>query len=231
MTRRILLVEDELGLVMTLSDRLTSEGYAVVTAQDGETGLARATNETFDLIILDVMLPHRGGFDVCRDLRQRGVGTPIIMLTARGQITDKVVGLKIGADDYVTKPFEMMELLARVEAQLRRASVSLGGGTLSNEVYQFGDVRVDFRRAEAYRGDDVVELSAKEFRLLRYMIEHRGAALSRDELLNEVWGYDAAVSTRTVDVHVAWLRQKLEPNQRHPQFILTIHGLGYKFSG
>jgi two-component system alkaline phosphatase synthesis response regulator PhoP len=231
MTRRILLVEDELGLVMTLSDRLTSEGYAVVTAQDGETGLARATNETFDLIILDVMLPHRGGFDVCRDLRQRGVGTPIIMLTARGQITDKVVGLKIGADDYVTKPFEMMELLARVEAQLRRASVSLGGGTLSNEVYQFGDVRVDFRRAEAYRGDDVVELSAKEFKLLRYLIEHRGAALSRDELLNEVWGYDAAVSTRTVDVHVAWLRQKLEPNQRHPQFILTIHGLGYKFSG
>ena len=231
MTRRILLVEDELGLVMTLSDRLTSEGYAVVTAQDGDTGLARATNETFDLIILDVMLPHRGGFDVCRDLRQRGVGTPIIMLTARGQITDKVVGLKIGADDYVTKPFEMMELLARVEAQLRRASVSLGGGTLSNEVYQFGDVRVDFRRAEAYRGDNVVELSAKEFKLLRYLIEHRGAALSRDELLNEVWGYDAAVSTRTVDVHVAWLRQKLEPNQRHPQFILTIHGLGYKFSG
>jgi two-component system alkaline phosphatase synthesis response regulator PhoP len=227
MTRRILLVEDELGLVMTLSDRLTSEGYTVETANDGETGLARATNETFDLIILDVMLPKRGGFDVCRDLRQRGVGTPIIMLTARGQVTDKVVGLKIGADDYVTKPFEMMELLARVEAQLRRAIV---GGTLSTEVYQFGDVRVDFRRAEVYRGQDAVELSAKEFRLLRYLIEHRGAALTRDELLNQVWGYETGVSTRTVDVHVAWLRQKLEPNQRHPQFILTIHGLGYKFS-
>ena len=194
MTQRILLVEDELGLVITLSDRLTSEGYTVETATDGETGLARATNERFDLIILDVMLPRRGGFDVCRDLRQRGVGTPIIMLTARGQVTDKVVGLKIGADDYVTKPFEMMELLARVEAQLRRATV---GGTLSTEVYQFGDVRVDFRRAEAYRGEDAVDLSAKEFRLLRYLIEHRGAALSRDELLNEVWGYDAAVSTRT----------------------------------
>jgi two-component system alkaline phosphatase synthesis response regulator PhoP len=227
MTRRILLVEDELGLVMTLSDRLTSEGYTVESANDGETGLARATNETFDLIILDVMLPHRGGFDVCRDLRQRGVGTPIIMLTARGQVTDKVVGLKIGADDYVTKPFEMMELLARVEAQLRRGTV---GGTLSTEVYQFGDVRVDFRRAEVYRGQDAVELSAKEFRLLRYLIEHRGAALTRDELLNQVWGYETGVSTRTVDVHVAWLRQKLEPNQRHPQFILTIHGLGYKFS-
>jgi two-component system, OmpR family, alkaline phosphatase synthesis response regulator PhoP len=228
MTQRVLLVEDELGLVMTLSDRLRSEGYAVATAQDGETGLARATNETFDLIILDVMLPHRSGFDVCRDLRQRGVGTPIIMLTARGQITDKVVGLKIGADDYVTKPFEMIELLARVEAQLRRSTV---GGTPSTEVYKFGDVRVDFRRAEAYRGQDVVELSAKEFKLLRYLIEHRGAALSRNELLNQVWGYDAAVTTRTIDVHVAGLRQKLETNQRHPQFILTIHGLGYKFSG
>jgi len=228
MTQRILLIEDELGLVMTLTDRLTSEGYAVEAAHDGEAGLVRATNETFDLIILDVMLPHRGGFDVCRALRQRGVGTPIIMLTARGQITDKVVGRKIGADDYVTKPFEMMELLARIEAHLRRAIV---GGTLSTEVYQFGDVRVDFRRAEAYRGEEIVDLSAKEFKLLRYLIEHRGAALSRDELLNEVWGYDAAVSTRTVDVHVAWLRQKLETNQRHPQFILTIHGLGYRFSG
>ena len=227
MTQRILLIEDELGLVMTLTDRLTREGYAVEPAHDGEAGLARATGEPFDLIILDVMLPRRGGFDVCRDLRQRGVKTPIIMLTARGQITDKVIGLKIGADDYVTKPFEMMELLARVEAQLRRSRV---GGTLSTEVYEFGDVRVDFRRAEAYRGRDVIELSAKEFKLLRYFIEHRGAALSRDELLNEVWGYDSSVSTRTVDVHVAWLRQKLEANQRHPQFILTIHGLGYKFS-
>jgi two-component system, OmpR family, alkaline phosphatase synthesis response regulator PhoP len=226
MTQRILLIEDELGLVMTLTDRLTSEGYAVEAAPDGETGLARATNEPFDLIILDIMLPGRGGFDVCRDLRQRGVATPIIMLTARGQITDKVVGLKIGADDYVTKPFEMMELLARVEAQLRRTSVGI---TLSTEVYEFGDVRVDFRRAEAYRGQDVIDLSAKEFKLLRYLIEHRGAVLSRDELLNQVWGYDAAVTTRTVDVHVAGLRQKLEPNQRHPQFILTIHGLGYKF--
>ena len=174
------------------------------------------------------MLPGGSGLDVCRDLRQRGIRTPIIMLTARGQVIDKVLGLKIGADDYVTKPFEMMELLARVEVQLRRVSSSV---TASSETYQFGDIRVDFRRAEAYRGQEVVELSAKEFKLLRYLIEHRGAALSRDELLNEVWGYDAAVTTRTVDVHVAGLRQKLEPNQRHPQFILTIHGLGYKFSG
>ncbi len=228
MTQRILLVEDEPGLVMTLSDRLMSENYAVETAHDGETGLARATDELFDLIILDVMLPRRGGFEVCRDLRQRGVTTPIIMLTARGQTIDKVLGLKLGADDYVTKPFEMLELLARVEAQLRRAphkSVELPAGG-----YQFGDVRVEFRRAEVWRGQEVIDLSAKEFKLLRYMIEHRGAALSRDELLNEVWGYDISVSTRTVDVHIAGLRQKLEANQRHPQFIVTVHGLGYKFT-
>lgn len=228
MTQRILLVEDEPGLVMTLSDRLTSEGYAVETAGDAETGLTRSTAEPFDLIILDVMLPGGSGFDVCRDLRQRGVKTPIIMLTARGQMIDKVLGLKIGADDYVTKPFEMVELLARIEVQLRRTTKAV---TATTDSYQFGDVRVDFRRAEAYRGEQVIELSAKEFKLLRYLIEHRGAALSRDELLNQVWGYDAAVSTRTVDVHVAWLRQKLEPNQRHPQYILTIHGTGYKFAG
>jgi two-component system alkaline phosphatase synthesis response regulator PhoP len=228
MTQRILLVEDEPGLVMTLTDRLTSEGYAVESVQDAETGLARASNEGFDLIILDVMLPGGSGIDVCRELRQHAVTTPIIMLTARGQVVDKVLGLKIGADDYVTKPFEMMELLARVEVQLRRTPKVVPA---SAESYQFGDVRVDFRRAEVYRGHEVVELSAKEFKLLRYLIEHRGAALSRDELLNEVWGYNAAVSTRTVDVHVAWLRQKLEANQRHPQFILTIHGLGYKFAG
>ena len=228
MTKRILLIEDEPGLVMTLSDRLTSEGYGVETAGDAETGLKRSTAESFDLILLDVMLPGGSGFDVCRDLRQRGIKTPIIMLTARGQVIDKVLGLKIGADDYVTKPFELMELLARVEVQLRRTS---RGVNESLETYQFGDIRVDFRRAEVHRAEEVVQLSAKEFKLLRYLIEHRGAALSRDELLNEVWGYDAAVSTRTVDVHVAWLRQKLEANQRHPQFILTIHGLGYKFAG
>lgn len=228
MSRRILLVEDEPGLVMTLTDRLIAEGYAVESARDAETGLALARGKSFDLIILDVMLPGGNGFDVCRDLRQDGIRTPVIMLTARGQVIDKVFGLKIGADDYVTKPFEMMELLARVEAQLRRAS---DGGSVSAGSYHFGDVSVDFRRAEAYRGQDLIELSAKEFKLLRYMIEHRGAALSRDELLNEVWGYDAAVTTRTVDVHVAGLRQKLEPNQRHPQFILTLHGVGYKFAG
>ncbi|MCI0487548.1 MAG: response regulator transcription factor [Blastocatellia bacterium] len=225
---RILLVEDEPGLVMTMSDRLRGEGYEVETAQDGEAGLARATSESFDLIILDVMLPRKNGFDVCRDLRQQGVSTPIIMLTARGQVVDKVVGLKLGADDYLTKPFEMIELLARIEARLRRAPAA---SVHSYETYRFGLIEVDFRRAEVLREGKVVELSAREFQLLRYFIEHRGSTLSRDELLNEVWGYNAMPSTRTVDVHVAWLRQKIEPNPRHPRHLLTLHGLGYKFVG
>jgi two-component system, OmpR family, alkaline phosphatase synthesis response regulator PhoP len=225
--KRILLVEDEPGLVLTLSDRLAREGYAIETSGDGESALERATTEGFDLVLLDVMLPSMNGFDVIRELRRRGIETPVIMLTARGQIVDKVVGLKLGADDYVTKPFEMVELLARIEAKLRRAPVTPHPA----DGYQFGDVRIDFRRAEVARNGEPVELSAREFQLLRYFIEHRGATLTREELLNEVWGYNAMPSTRTVDVHVAWLRQKVEPTPRHPQFILTVHGLGYKFTG
>lgn len=229
MSKRILLVEDEPGLVLTLSDRLASEGYEVQSARDGEAGLARASADGFDAIILDVMLPKKNGFDVCRDLRQRGVNTPILMLTARGQVVDKVVGLKLGADDYLTKPFEMMELLARVEALLRRAPAA--PEVASADTYQFDSIKVDFRRAEVERNGEKIELSAKEFQLLRYFIEHREATISRDELLDQVWGYDAMPSTRTVDVHIAWLRQKLEPNPKHPQYILTIHGMGYKFIG
>ena len=225
--KRVLLVEDEPGLVLTLSDRLTREGYAVEAIADGEGGLERASKEPYDLILLDVMLPRVGGFDVLRELRRRSIETPVIMLTARGQVVDKVVGLKLGADDYVTKPFEMVELLARIEAKLRRAPLALHPA----EGYQFGDVRVDFRRAEVTKGGAPLDLSAREFQLLRYFIEHRGATLTREELLNEVWGYNAMPSTRTVDVHVAWLRQKVEPNSRHPQFILTVHGMGYKFAG
>ena len=229
MTKRILLVEDEPGLIMTLTDRLTSDGFAVETARDGDVGLARGSSEQFDLMILDIMLPRRNGLDLCRDLRQRGIETPILMLTARGQVVDKVVGLKLGADDYVTKPFEMMELLARIEALMRRASAS--SVSLPADSYQFGPIRVDFRAAEVTRDGKAVELSAREFQLLRYLIEHRGSTLSRHQLLNEVWGYHAMPSTRTVDVHVAWLRQKIEINPRKPQLILTIHGLGYKFVG
>ena len=223
--KRILLVEDEPGLVLTLRDRLTREGYGVDTSADGESGLERAAGEAFDLVLLDVMLPRLGGFDVLKELRKRGVDTPVIMLTARGQVVDKVVGLKLGADDYVTKPFEMVELLARIEAKLRRAPLT----PHPSEGFQFDGVRIDFRRAEVTREGAPIELSAREFQLLKYFVEHRGATLTREELLNEVWGYHSMPSTRTVDVHVAWLRQKLEDNARHPQFILTVHGLGYKF--
>jgi two-component system, OmpR family, alkaline phosphatase synthesis response regulator PhoP len=227
---RILVVEDEPGLVLTLTDRLRGEGYEVEAASDGEAGLARAADGRFDLVILDVMLPRKGGFDVCRDLRRKGVTIPVLMLTARGQVADKVAGLKLGADDYVVKPFEMAELLARVEARLRRAEAA-GPGAPAPVRYAFGNVEVDFRRAEVRRGGQPVEVSAKELQLLRYFVEHRGATLSRQELLDRVWGYHAMPSTRTVDVHVAGLRRKLEPDPREPRYILTAHGLGYKFVG
>ena len=226
--KRVLLVEDEPGLVLTLTDRLRSEGYEVASATDGPTGLSTATAQKFDVILLDVMLPGSSGFDVCRDLRQRGVHTPVIMLTARGQVMDKVLGLKIGADDYLTKPFDMLELLARIEVQVRRAAAVTGKSAAE---YKFGDITVNFRKAEVTKAGVALDLSAREFLLLKYFIEHREATLSRDELLNEVWGYNQMPSTRTVDVHVAWLRQKIEPNPRHPQYVLTMHGMGYKFVG
>jgi two-component system alkaline phosphatase synthesis response regulator PhoP len=215
---------------MTLTDRLLAEGYDVESATTAPDGLEAGTTGAFDIILLDVMLPGGSGFDVCRELRQRGVQAPILMLTARGQVVDRVVGLKLGADDYVIKPFEMAELLARIEAVLRRTA-GTSGPAAGGETYRFGDVTIDFRKAEVVKGGIPLDLSALEFKLLRYFIEHKGAVLSRDELLNEVWGYDAMPSTRTVDVHVAWLRQKLEDNPRHPQFVLTVHGLGYKFVG
>ena len=228
LTPRVLLVEDEAGLRLTLTDRLGSEGYAVETAGDGEDGLARATTGGFDLIVLDVMLPRMNGFDVCREVRHRGVTTPILMLTAKGQVVDKVVGLKLGADDYLTKPFETIELMARLEALLRRTPARPQPG---GDIYRFGDVAVDFRKMEVSRAGAPVELSAREFKLLRHFIAHRGSTLSRDALLADVWGYDEMPLTRTVDVHVAGLRQKVESNPRLPEFILTVHGLGYKFVG
>jgi two-component system alkaline phosphatase synthesis response regulator PhoP len=225
---RLLLVEDEPGLRLTLTDRLQSEGYVVQTAIDGVDGLTQATAGAHDIIVLDVMLPRMNGFDVCRTLRQRGVATPILMLTAKGQVADKVVGLKLGADDYLTKPFESLELLARLEVLLRRRG---NGPQPGGAVYRFGEIVVDFRRMEVTRAGQVVDLSAREFKLLKHFIEHRGDTLSRDALLSDVWGYGEMPLTRTVDVHVAGLRQKLEANPRSPQFILTIHGLGYKFAG
>jgi two-component system, OmpR family, alkaline phosphatase synthesis response regulator PhoP len=224
MTRRILLVEDEVGLVMTLTDRLQAEGFSVDSCTDGERGLEQATEGAYDLIVLDVMLPKKSGFDVCRKLRERGVETPVLMLTARSQVVDKVVGLQFGADDYLTKPFDMMELLARIEALLRRAP-----SRPSKTACRFGSIHVDFNTAQVTRDGAPVTLSAREFQLLKYLIEHRGSLVSREELLSQVWGYDATPLTRTVDVHMAWLRQKLETNPKHPEFLLTVRGLGYRF--
>jgi len=228
MKYKILLIEDEPGLCLTLSDRLQKEGYDVEVSNDGESGFDRAANRPYDLIILDLMLPKKNGNDICRDLRQLGLAIPILMLTARTLTVDKVLGLKIGADDYLTKPFEMLELLARIEALLRRATRTFTSAPL---IYRFGPVRIDFRRTEILRAGEAVTFSAKEFQLLRYFIDHKGETLSRETLLQEVWGYSAIPYTRTVDVHVAWLRQKLEDDPKQPQWILTVHGLGYKFAG
>jgi len=220
--RHILLVEDEESLILTVRDRLRSEGFHVAVECDGERALETASRGAFDLVLLDVALPSKNGFDVCRDLRARGVQTPVLMLTARGQVIDRVLGLKLGADDYLTKPFDMMELLARIEALLRRAR----GTTPNASTLLFGPVQVDFRAAVATRDGRPVELSSLELKLLRYFVDHRGAVLSREELLDKVWGYDATPVTRTVDVHVASLRQKLGA-----ELILTVHGMGYKFVG
>lgn len=225
---KILLVEDEPGLILTLTDRLVSEGFDVTSAVDGKAGFETAIAGKFDLMILDVMLPKKNGYDVARDLRQKGVETPILMLTAKGETIDKVLGLKLGADDYLTKPFEVIELLARIEALLRRSPNQTNGTTA--DVFRFGTVTIDFKRAEVSKGKARVDLSAMEFKLLHYLIENRGNVHSRDHLLDAVWGYDAMPTTRTVDVHIAWLRQKLEENPRHPHYIQTVHGLGYKFA-
>lgn len=226
MSQNILIVEDEQALRMTLSDRLQNEGFHVECSPDGEDGFRRATHEPFDLVILDIGLPKRNGLDLCRDIRQAGVITPVLMLTARGQTVDKVLGLKIGADDYVTKPFEMLELLARIEALLRRAPNRPTVGV----VHQFGAIRVDLRGTEVTKDGKPINLSAREFQLLRYFVEHAGATISRDELLKEVWGYSTETFTRTVDVHIVSLRQKLEKDSKHPELIVTVPGLGYKFA-
>lgn len=228
MNEKILIVEDEEGLVLTLSDRLTSEGFLVHTATDGEQGIDKAKSDSFDLIILDIMLPEMNGFDVCREIRSQHINTPILFLTARGEVTDKVVGLKLGGDDYLTKPFEMIELLARVEALLRRTREYRVD--INRENIRFDNISIDMEKCELKKDGQIIELSAQEFRLLGYMAQHPNTVLSRQELLDQVWGYEAMPSTRTVDVHVAWLRQKIENNPHHPNYILTVHKLGYKFT-
>ena len=226
MSARILVVEDEPALRIALSDRLSSEDYEVDTAADGEEGYEKALAGAFDLILLDVMLPRKKGFDVCRDLRSAGSTVPIILLTARGETVDKVLGLKLGADDYVTKPFEMSELLARIEARLRSAQ---SRPPAEEEAVAFGALRIDFRGTTVTKNGQPISLSAREFQLLSYFVRHPGKTLSRETLLKEVWGYNSDSYTRTVDVHVANLRQKLEDNPKQPEHLLTVLGLGYKF--
>ena len=226
MNESILLVEDEAALRATLSDRLRGEGYMVETATDGHDAFEKAANQPFDLVILDLMLPVRSGLDVCRDIRQAGMATPILILTARNQTIDKVVGLKLGADDYVTKPFESAELIARIEVLLRRVPIQTGQG-----VHEFGTIHVDVKRSEVTRAGKPVYLTGREFQLLRYFIERAGTTVPRRELLQSVWGYEADTLTRTVDTHVASLRQKLEENPKRPELIVTVAGVGYKFVG
>lgn len=230
MKRRILVAEDEPSLQMVLLDRLASENYDVTVVGNGIDAEQRTVEQDFDLLLLDIAMPQKNGFDVCRDLRATGFKAPILMLTAKSQTFDKVLGLKIGADDYLTKPFEMEELVARVEALLRRGQAPSNSQT-SKGKRRFGEIEIDRLGAEVTRDGHPIDLSALEFKLLEHLIEHQGEVQSRDQLLDQVWGYESDVFTRTVDVHIASLRQKLESNPKRPRHILTVHGRGYKFAG
>ena len=223
----VLIVEDDEAMAVALEDGFKYEGYKVRSARDGSAGLRLATEVNHDLIVLDVMLPKLSGLDVCKKIRRQGSKVPIIMLTARGQEIDKVLGLKTGADDYMTKPFSFLELMARVEAVLRRST----GYEEQVGTYRFGDVEIDFQRSEARKASQPITLSPREFRLLRFLIDHRGEILPRERLLDAVWGYDNVPFTRTVDMHIAKLRKKIEDKPQDPTFIVTVHRVGYKFTG
>jgi two-component system, OmpR family, alkaline phosphatase synthesis response regulator PhoP len=225
--KRILFVEDEAAFAVGMIDRLASEGYEVQWARTGAEGYDLGCQQQFDLLILDVMLPGKKGFDLCRDLRQQGVSAPILMLTARGEVVDRVLGLKLGADDYVQKNCEPMELMARIEALLRRSGKPLVANSGRAE---FGDLQVDLRRHLILRGGKTVTLSPVEFRLLEYLIERRGSVVTREELLANVWSLSAETMSRTVDVHIAGLRKKIEEDPRYPRFLLTVKGSGYKLA-
>lgn len=223
--KRILVIEDEPEMLLALEDNLELEGYDVITASDGEEGLRKAIQHRPDAIILDIMLPKLSGFDVCQMLRSRGIDSPILILSARAQESDKILGLGIGADDYVTKPVSINELLARVRALLRRANASPS----RTDRYRFGDVEIDFRRQKAQKSSEKLSLTTLELKVLRYLIERRGEVVSRERLLGDVWGYSILADSRTIDSLVARLRKKVESDPRNPEHILTVHGGGYKF--
>ncbi|MGH9752222.1 MAG: response regulator transcription factor [Blastocatellia bacterium] len=223
----MLIIEDDQMMAIALREGLESEGYEAETAYDGAAGLRLATHKDFDLVILDLMLPEMSGFDVCKKLRKAGDNVPLIMLTARSLEVEKVQGLKLGADDYITKPFSLMELIARIEAVLRRATRRFE----TPDCYRFGDISLDFKQYLATKGGKPLELSPREFRIMKLMIEHRNQVVSRDQLLDGVWSYDSFPTPRTVDTHIAKLRQKIEDIPNNPKYLITIHGVGYKFIG
>jgi DNA-binding response OmpR family regulator len=222
---RILIVDDEPEIVRGLEDNLRFEGYQTVSATNGEEALARVSSEALDLVLLDVMMAKTSGWDVCRELRRRGIDVPVIMLTARGAEADRVLGLELGADDYVTKPFSLRELLARVRAVLRRP-----GPRRKSEELAFGEARIRLRGRQVFRAGREVRMTRKEFDLLVFLVEHRGEVVTRERLLDEVWGYERFPTTRTVDTHVLKLRRKIEADPDRPKWILTVHGQGYKFA-
>ena len=221
---KILIIEDDPGLALTISDRLEAEGYSPTVVHKGEEAIATVFKERFDLILLDIMLRRSNGFDLCKRMRDGGISTPIIFLTALGQIEDKVRGLRLGGDDYLTKPFDFSELVARVEVQLRRDK-----SEINSELFKLSsEIIIDFNSTEVRKNGEIIPLSFKEYELLKYLIFNKGKTVSRDEILNDVWGYDDAPTTRTIDTHIGWLRSKIENNPKEPKLLLTVHGVGYK---
>lgn len=223
--KKILIIEDEEDMVEGLRFNLEVRDYTVVAAKDGETGLKKAYGEQPDLVILDLMLPGLNGYEVCKKLKESNPDIPIVMLTAKSQESDIVTGLDLGADDYITKPFSILEVLARINALLRRS----GSGSNIPEVFHTGDLEIHFKKYKAYRHGEAVKLSPREFEILRYLLERKGEVVTRDDLLNQVWGYDSFPYTRTIDAHIAMLRKKIEANPEKPEMIITVHGKGYKF--
>lgn len=228
MKEKILIIEDEEDLVKGLKLNLSGEGYEVDWAYDGEEGLRKALDEAYDLIILDIMLPKMNGLDICRELRQKKLNIPIIMLTAKGEEIDKVVGLEIGADDYITKPFSIRELLARIKAHLRREKRE---GEKVPEIYSFGDVEIDFARIKVRRKGKELDLTSLEMEVLKYFIAHKGEVVTRGTLLDKIWGYESYPTTRTIDNHILKLRKKIEEDPSRPKYILSVYGEGYRFMG
>jgi DNA-binding response OmpR family regulator len=225
--KKILIVEDELSMVKGLKDNLEFEGFETDTAMDGNLGLQKVLQNKYDLIILDVMLPGVSGFDICKGARKEGVNTPIILLTAKGEEIDKVLGLELGADDYITKPFSLRELLARIKAILRRPPIGKEG-SVEPEFIDIGNIKVNFKNYVALKGKNEIKMSYKEFEILHYMFMNAGKIIQRDDLMSDVWSIDYEVTTRTIDNFILKLRQKIEVDPNNPKIILTVHGVGYK---